>query len=211
MERVARQPYRPALACSVPSVTSADWDAAASDFDDAPDHGLRDPATKEAWRDLLVGVMPPPPGRVADIGCGTGTLTDLFVQEGFGVDGVDFSPEMLRIARRKVPAARFALGDAANPPLPRASYDVVMCRHVLWALPHPGLAFERWLKLLKPGGVVVLVEGHWESGVGLTAGQARALADVDGRTSEIRPLSEQVLWGGPITDERYLLVSRPLI
>jgi hypothetical protein len=33
---------------------SDDWDAAAAAFDDEPDHGLRDPAVRSAWADLLL-------------------------------------------------------------------------------------------------------------------------------------------------------------
>ena len=44
------------------------WDAEADRFDDEPDHGLRDPAVRRAWADLLAEVLPPPPGRVLDVG-----------------------------------------------------------------------------------------------------------------------------------------------
>ena len=36
----------------------AHWNAAAADFDDEPDHGLRDPAVREAWRAALA-LLPP--------------------------------------------------------------------------------------------------------------------------------------------------------
>ena len=84
-------------------MTSDEWDASAAGFDDAPDHGLRDPAVRAAWRDLLGGVLPVAPVRVADLGCGTGTLAELLVDSGHVVDGVDSSPAMLKIARAKVP------------------------------------------------------------------------------------------------------------
>ncbi|MCD6641181.1 MAG: class I SAM-dependent methyltransferase, partial [Nocardioides sp.] len=53
------------------------WDAEAPDFDEPADHGLRDPDVRRAWRDLLLGVLPAALGRVADLGCGTGTLSVL--------------------------------------------------------------------------------------------------------------------------------------
>ncbi len=70
------------------------WDAEAVHFDDEPDHGLRDSATREAWRLLLRDHLPVPPARVADLGCGTGTLSVLLADEGYAVDGVDFAPEI---------------------------------------------------------------------------------------------------------------------
>ncbi len=186
------------------------WDSEAVSFDDEPDHGLADPATRAAWRDLLIGVLPPAPARVADLGCGTGTLTRLLVDEGYDVDGLDFSPEMIARARRKVPSADFVVGDAAAPPLERACYDVVLSRHVLWAMPDPTAAFGRWVDLLKPGGIVVLVEGRWGTGAGLTAREAETI--VRSRRSDVvvRPLPESVYWGREIADERYLLVGLPV-
>jgi SAM-dependent methyltransferase len=185
------------------------WDAEAESFDEEPDHGLADPACRAAWRDLLVAVLPQAPARVADLGCGTGTLSLLLADEGHVVTGVDFSPAMVARARAKAgQVAEFHVGDAAAPPLPPASCDVVLCRHVLWALPDPAAALRSWAALLAPGGRLVLVEGRWHTGGGLTAGQTLDLLHDDGREARLRPMPEPVFWGGPIDDERYLVVSR---
>lgn len=184
------------------------WDAGAAGFDDEPDHGLADPSTRAAWRALLLGVLPPVPARVADLGCGTGTLSLLLAEEGYAVDGVDFSPEMVRRARAKVPGATFQVGDAAVPGLEPAAYDVVLSRHVLWALPDPVTAFGRWVELLAPGGRVVLVEGRWGTGAGLTAAECEEIVRTQLTDVTVTPLPDPVYWGKPITDERYLLTAR---
>jgi SAM-dependent methyltransferase len=44
----------------------------------------------------------------------------------------------------------FRLGDAASPPLPSASYDVVLSRHVLWVIPDPAESLRLWCDLLTP-------------------------------------------------------------
>ena len=187
------------------------WDAEAATFDDEADHGLADPATREAWRALLLGVLPPAPARIADLGCGTGSLSVLLAREGYAVDGLDLSPEMVARARTKADAAGVSVdltvGDAQAPGLPPASYDVVLSRHVLWAMDDPALALERWLALLASGGTLLLVEGSWSTGAGITAAQAAALVRETGRESDVRLLPEPVYWGKEITDERYLLVS----
>jgi SAM-dependent methyltransferase len=193
----------------VTRVTSDLWDREALTFDDEPDHGLADATTRAAWRELLLGVLPGPPARVADLGCGTGTLSRLLVDEGYTVDGLDVSPEMVRRAREKVPEATFVVGDAADPALERAAYDVVLCRHVLWALPDPVEAFGRWVDLLAPGGHVVLVEGSWSTGAGLTAVEAERIVRTRRTHVEVRHLPEEIYWGKRISDERYLLVSPP--
>lgn len=190
------------------SATSAHWDAEAATFDDEPDHGLRDPAVRTVWRGMLLSVLPPAPARVADLGCGTGTLSELLAGEGYAVDGVDVSPAMVEQARAKAgDRCSFVVADAADPPLEPASYDVVLCRHVLWALPDPTAALHRWVSLLAPGGRLVLVEGSWHTGAGLTAEETVALLAGVGRTATVRHLPEAAWWGRKIDDERYLVVS----
>lgn len=187
----------------------AQWDAEAVSFDDAADHGLTDPVTRAAWRDLLLAHLPPPPARVADLGCGTGTLSVLLAEAGHDVHGIDLSPEMVRRARAKAAdlPVSFVVGDASEPDLPPGAFDVVLSRHVLWALPDPADGLRRWCDLLAPAGRLLLVEGRWFNGAGLAAAETEALVAGVGRTSVVRRLPEPVYWGREIDDERYLLVS----
>lgn len=185
------------------------WDSQASRFDDEPDHGLRDPEVRACWRDLLLSVLPPAPARVADLGCGTGSIAVLLAGEGYDVHGVDLSGAMVAAARVKAAGrtARFQQGDAAVPPWEPGSFDVVFARHVLWALPEPEAVVGRWVRLLRPGGRLVLVEGLWYTGGGLSAARCRELVAAHRGAVVVRPLDDHRLWGRTITDERYLLVS----
>ena len=70
---------------------AAYWDEAADAFDAEPDHGLWDEAVREAWALRLRRWLPPPPGAVLDLGCGTGSLALLAVEAGHRVVGVDLS------------------------------------------------------------------------------------------------------------------------
>ena len=180
------------------------WDDEARTFDEAADHGLRDPGVRAAWRELLRDLLPPPPARVADLGCGTGTLALLLTEEGYDVTGVDVSPEMVRRARAKAPEVEFVVADASVPPLDPASYDVVLSRHVLWAMPDPAAALERWARLLRE---------RWAAGAGRGQLVDRSRAD---RRRDRRPgrgpwavrrpcdlCSRRAYWGHEITDERY--------
>ena len=186
------------------------WNDEAAAFDEAADHGLRDPQVRAAWRTLLRSVLPEPSARVADLGSGTGTLALLLADEGYTVDGVDIAPAMLDLAREKCAGrgdVRFVEGDAATPPLEAESYDVVLCRHVLWALPDPVAVLTTWAGLLRPGGRLVLVEGLWQNEAGLSADETVAMLSAAGRDSTVTPLPEAVYWGRQITDQRYLVVS----
>jgi SAM-dependent methyltransferase len=187
------------------------WDEEASSFDEAPDHGLRDAAIRSAWASLLTPLMPPAPARIADLGCGTGSLAILLAEAGHIVSGIDVAVGMVTRARDKAAAAgvdaEFEVGDAMTPPWPGATFDVVLARHVVWALPDPAVGLGRWFELLKPGGRVVLIEGRWWTGAGLAADELLALVRAHGRAASITPLPDPKLWGGLITDERYLLVA----
>lgn len=184
------------------------WDAEAATFDEGADHGLGDPAVRAVWRDLLLGVLPAAPARIADLGCGTGTLSLLLVEAGYAVDGLDFSAAMIEQARLKAgDRCEFVVGDAAAPDLDHAAYDVVLCRHVLWALPDPVEALRRWRELLRPDGRLVLIEGSWSTGAGLTAEETCALLAQVGRKGAVRRLNEAAFWGREITDERYLILA----
>lgn len=188
------------------------WDSYAATFDEEPDHGLRDPVVRVAWADLLLPLMPPAPASVVDLGSGTGSLAVLLAGAGHDVRGVDLSGEMVAAARRKAEAAgvaaEFVVGDASAPPFPASSCDVVLARHVVWALPDQDAALARWVRLLKPGGRLVLVEGRWSSGGGLTPDECRELVGRHRQQVTVRLLDDPALWGRVIDDERYLVLSR---
>jgi ubiquinone/menaquinone biosynthesis C-methylase UbiE len=190
---------------------AAYWDAAAPDFDTEPDHGLLDAEVRGAWRALLLPLLPPGPARVADLGCGTGSVSVLLAEAGYDVTGLDFSAAMVSAAQAKAAGAgveaRFVVGDASDPQLDAGGFDVVLSRHVLWALPEPDLALDRWITLLAPGGRLVLVEGRWSTGAGLASEQVMSIVRRVREEADLRMLDDARLWGREITDERYLVVS----
>jgi hypothetical protein len=96
-------------------------------------------------------------------------------------------------------------GDAYDPPLSPREYDVVLSRHVLWAMPDPCIALDRWGRLLGSGGSMVLVEGRWSTGVGLSAEDTVSLVEAAGWRPELVRLSDPAYWGRPIDDDRYLV------
>ena len=49
--------------------------------------------------------------KVLDLGCGTGNSTFPFFSRGFHITGLDASPEMLAVAREKLPPVRFVQGN----------------------------------------------------------------------------------------------------
>jgi hypothetical protein len=75
-------------------------------------------------------------------------------------------------------------------------------------MPDPAATLRRWIGLLEPGGRLVLVEGSWSTGAGLTATRTVELVESTGREAELTMLPEAAYWGREIDDERYVVVSR---
>lgn len=187
------------------------WNTEATTFDDAADHGLRDPALRARWGKLLARLLPPG-GRVLDIGCGTGSLSLLLAEAGYAVSGVDFAPAMVDRARAKAAAAgfdiQFAVGDAADPQFPAESFDIVLGRHILWAIPDipTSTVLERWAALLRPAGTMVLIEGFWHTGAGLhQSAVLEALPPNLTVTHTEDTAADPLLWDEQVTDERYAI------
>ena len=202
------------------------WDAQTPSFDEAADHGLRDVAAREAWRSRLRGWLPRPPSTVLDLGCGTGSLSLLALEEGHRVPGVARAPALGAAARRQCAGrdARFVGGDAGDPGLQEAAADALLARHLLWTLPDPHAALATWVRLVRPGGRLVLVEGRWwpagdvapyASGTetlpwqgGVRAEDLVAALDPLVERLEVVCLSgDAALWGGPVEDERYAVLA----
>ncbi len=186
-----------------------DWDAAADTFDREPDHGLLDPVVRAAWDERLGGWLPDRPGDLLDLGCGTGSLSLLAAERGFRVTGVDLSPRMTERARAKLAGtgAEVLTGDAARPPVEGRAFDVVLARHVVWALPDHEAALRHWWSLLRPGGRLVLVEGVW-GGTGIPAERlTAALARLNAEPRYERLSGDARLWGREVDDERYVVVA----
>jgi 2-polyprenyl-3-methyl-5-hydroxy-6-metoxy-1,4-benzoquinol methylase len=186
------------------------WDSEAAAFDKEPDHGLRDPFVRDAWKNLLLNWLPKPPAKVLDIGCGTGSLSVLMAELDFSVTGIDLSPEMITRAEAKVLATdqtiTFHVMDASQPKFVSRQFDVIVCRHLLWALPEPAQVLLNWSTLLVPKGRLSLIEGYWHNGGGLHAQQIVDALPPSFSNIIVQDLSENPdYWGGTVNDERYLI------
>jgi len=148
---------------------AAHWGRRAPGFDDGFGHSIRTPAERAAWDRIFDLVLT---GRgsldALDAGCGTGFLSFELAARGHRVTGVDFAPAMLAEARRKAAertiSVRFEEADAEQLPFPGGSFDLAISRHVLWTLPHPEAAIDEWLRVLRPAGRLVVLDGQFDPG-----------------------------------------------
>jgi 2-polyprenyl-3-methyl-5-hydroxy-6-metoxy-1,4-benzoquinol methylase len=188
------------------------WNAEAESFDNEPDHGLRDPRTRAAWTYLLKTSLPPTKTEILDIGCGTGSLSLVLAGLGYTVTGIDLSSEMIARAQAKALASghsiAFHVMDAAFPQFPPQQFDGIVCRHLLWTLPDMDRVLERWVRLLKPGGRLILIEGFWHTNAGLHAQDILNVLPASLVNISHQSLSDQAdLWGHTVNDERYIITA----
>jgi ubiquinone/menaquinone biosynthesis C-methylase UbiE len=101
---------------------------------------------------------------VLDLGCGTGVVTVAAAARGFRVVGVDHSPDMLELARRKVDEAGLAnqveleTGEADHLRFGDGEFDGVLCQGLLHHLPELGPCLDEVDRVLKPGGFLYVSE-----------------------------------------------------
>jgi demethylmenaquinone methyltransferase/2-methoxy-6-polyprenyl-1,4-benzoquinol methylase/phosphoethanolamine N-methyltransferase len=108
-----------------------------------------------------------PGDKVLDVGCGTGSLT-LTARSSAGasgaVYGIDASPEMIDVARKKAKQAGsdvvFDVALIEKIPFPDATFDVVVSRLVIHHLPDDlkRRGFAEILRVLKPGGHLLVAD-----------------------------------------------------
>ena len=142
------------------------WSARATTFDQSPGHEIFSDEERFAWHALIERHLGRGNGRRAlDLASGTGVISHLMDDLGYCVTGIDWSEAMLERARAKAAsrgrAIRFHLGDAENTLEADNSYDVIVTRHLVWTLVDPKACFAEWLRVLKPGGKLMVIDGDF--------------------------------------------------
>jgi ubiquinone/menaquinone biosynthesis C-methylase UbiE len=94
-------------------------------------------------------------GRVLDVGCGTGNLVADLAARGVRTFGIDASPEMLAVARRKAPGAGLKEGRAEALPFRNGWFDRVVFQLSLHLVDR-ARALAEARRVLAPGGRVVV-------------------------------------------------------
>jgi len=102
------------------------------------------------------------PGKlVADIGAGTGFITEGLLQKGLKVIAVDQSEEMIHQMKNKfgeVPMIDYRIGDAGAIPIEDGRVDYAFANMFLHHMEDPQSAIKEMARILKPGGILVITD-----------------------------------------------------
>ncbi|MGE0527513.1 MAG: bifunctional 2-polyprenyl-6-hydroxyphenol methylase/3-demethylubiquinol 3-O-methyltransferase UbiG [Bdellovibrionales bacterium] len=114
--------------------------------------------TKVPWVIAKVHQFHSPGARVLDVGCGSGALVLQLAEQGFACTGIDVSEGVLAAGRRRDEAGRvqWATGQAERLPFADTSFDVVCLLDVLEHIFEPRLAVQEAVRVLRPGGTLLL-------------------------------------------------------
>lgn len=103
--------------------------------------------------------------RALDAACGTGRHARLLDACGCVTTGIDQSPEMIDLARRKVPNAEFEVGVVDRLPFDDGAFDLAVVSLALCHLPDPAVAVAELGRVLTVGGSLVVSDPHPMGGV----------------------------------------------
>lgn len=131
------------------------YDRLATSYADALWHEL-DGKPLDRW--LLTRVAHEARGRVLDVGCGPGHVTAFLAAHGADVTGLDLSPEMIAVARARVPGLPFVVGDLRALPEPDGALGAVVAMYALVHVPRGQLGppIAELARVLAPGGLLLV-------------------------------------------------------
>jgi ArsR family transcriptional regulator len=139
-------------------------DRAADYFDKLAGKFGRTYVPGRSWQALAHGVLRlMPPMIIADMGAGEGTLSQLLARTAKQVIAIDNSPKMVEYGARIGAENGYAnleyrLGDLEEPPIESATVDVVLFSQALHHAARPQRAVESALRILKPGGRILILD-----------------------------------------------------
>lgn len=104
------------------------------------------------YRDCFFELVPPPGRATLELGCGEGRVSRDLAARGHRVTGVDASPTLLAAAREAHSEGEYLLADAADVPLPDASFDLAVAYNSLMDIEDMPRSVREAARLLLPGG-----------------------------------------------------------
>jgi demethylmenaquinone methyltransferase/2-methoxy-6-polyprenyl-1,4-benzoquinol methylase len=133
------------------------FDGVAKNYDKAND--LLSFGSARIWRKKVAKLVNSQPGQtILDLAAGTGSSSIVFLREGVKVVAADFSKGMLEEGRKRHPELEFVFADASSLPFADQEFDTVTISFGIRNVEKTEVALSEMLRVLKPGGKLVVCE-----------------------------------------------------
>jgi len=119
------------------------------------------PHRKAAFNASVMWLEAQPGGRLLEIGCGNGERMTLFNQLGWNVQGIEPDASAAEIAHKE--GLNVSVGMLEKTDLASTSFDAIIMSHVIEHLPNPQWVVKECLRLLRPGGKLVMLTPNTDS------------------------------------------------
>lgn len=141
------------------------WSAGSKGYDRFVQASLSAKGEKQSWQRIFRENLGDAELRILDVGTGPGIMAICLAELGHSVTAIDLADGMLKYAegnsKKYGVEIEFLKADAEMLPFDDGTFDAVVSRWVLWTLPDPERALGEWLRVLKPGGTLMYVDGTW--------------------------------------------------
>jgi SAM-dependent methyltransferase len=115
---------------------------------------LAEPSNEPLFAAVLDRLVVPTVTRLLDIGCGSGYAAAMAAARGATVTGIDITPELIAIARERVPDGHFVVGEMDELPFEDGSFDAAVGFNAFQFAEDPERAVREAVRVLKPGGLI---------------------------------------------------------
>ena len=135
----------------------------------ARDYAGQRRTTPEAELNLITKHLMPG-SKVLDVGCGAGIPVVRHLAGTFSLTGIDISSNMIALANKNVPTAKFIIADVMETEFPAGSFDAIVSFYAIFHIPrqeHQDL-FHRFAQWLRPGGLLLFTVARYDDGPGYT-------------------------------------------
>ena len=147
------------------------WTQRAEGYSEYNQQELAD-ARRNMWKNKLLSLLEenfpgkkPEELKILDVGTGPGFFALLLAEAGYQVTAADVTEEMLKEAKKNTGVFAekiiWKISDAQDLELEDCEFDAVFSRNVTWNLENPGQAYEEWIRVLKPGGLLCNFDADW--------------------------------------------------
>ena len=100
-----------------------------------------------------------------DLGTGAGLMAIELARLGFETTAMDYNDDMLNeafaLSKKLGLDIEFIKGNIENPLIRNNSFDIIVAKDSVWNLEKPEDAYRRWKDILRPGGLLIIIDNNY--------------------------------------------------